>query len=72
MILRAAKKESSSASGTETDEFARGVDDNSGRMRLGDSYHIVTNDSESRMVIERTADVFGRNARGARPERMAA
>ncbi|UPG86740.1 alpha/beta fold hydrolase [Luteibacter aegosomatis] len=41
-------------------------------LLLGDSYHMITIDRERRMLIERTADFFGRIARDARPTRMAA
>ena len=41
-------------------------------LLLADSYHMITIDRERRMLIERTADFFGRIARESRPHRMAA
>lgn len=41
-------------------------------LLLGDSYHMITVDRERRLLIERTADFFGRIARDVRPTRMAA
>jgi carboxylesterase len=41
-------------------------------LLLADSYHMITIDRERRMLIERTADFFGRVSRDTRPARMAA
>lgn len=60
------------ASVANADLVARRVSGPIEMLLLGDSYHMITIDRERRMLIERTADFFGRIARDARPTRMAA
>ncbi|MDF3982251.1 alpha/beta fold hydrolase [Luteibacter sp. PPL201] len=60
------------ASVANADLVARNVSGPIEMLLLGDSYHMITIDRERRMLIERTADFFGRIARDARPTRMAA